>query len=284
MSKVATYTTIVHDTRIASGLSVMEFYVADIISRLSRPTCTMKRSELAYLCGLSERGLRDVIGRLVEAGYVKKVTTGLKSTSDWRELVEVQPAETAARTGRNFPSKRQKVPVEPAETAALYNYININNDKDEVPTEPPTVSSEQNPLPHYFGKTSLQRIVSAYCILWYANYETEYAPDFGMIGKLYKPMLEKYSEIQIASLFIVHFNWHGANGDDDFTFKRLESHMFPIAWVPKNVNEYGTYLKNVVEVDFESPEAIRAYVKENLGPALKLALEKKLLTIEPAQS
>ena len=275
MDRYATYTTIVHSTREESGLSVIEFYAADVIDKLSNPKCTMGREKLADLCGLSRRGFGAVVDRLVDCGYVEKDRQSLWSTQAWRDLVYVQRGEeTAHPRGKKCLKNGQKVPLEGEETAHVYNYNDINKDNIVVET-----SEKPNQLPGYFGHSPLQRVVMAYSILWYHLYGTKYEPNFGMIGKVYKPILEQLTEMQVAALILIHFNWSGADGTDDFAHRRLVSNMFPINWIPKNVNEYKTYLTNVLGVNFEDQDAVKAYVKESLTDALRAAVENEIVII-----
>lgn len=126
----------------------------------------------------------------------------------------------------------------------------------------------EDSLPPLFGRDRLKRIVTVYSLLWFFSYKTLYRANFGAIGRTFKPLLNSLTEWQIAALMIMHFNWHGADGRDEFVFKRLESAMHPILWIPAKVNEYGTYLTNVAGVDFEDKEKVRAYVRMEMKNAV----------------
>lgn len=92
---------------------------------------------------------------------------------------------------------------------------------------------------------------------------------WGQIGKLFKPLMENLTEVQIAALIILHFDWHGASGEDDFIFKKLSERCFPLEWLPKAVNEYRAYLTNTQGVAFDDPQAILKHVKHVISPIYK---------------
>lgn len=132
-------------------------------------------------------------------------------------------------------------------------------------------------LPLAFGKQPLHRIVTAYNILWYDLYGTSYKADFGMVGRLFKPLLAQLTEWQIFALFFIHFDWRGANDDDDSIYKRLDAAMFPIAWVPSAINQYSTFITNFCQVPFDDKERVRDWVQEQTTEQLQRAVEAGII-------
>lgn len=86
-----------------------------------------------------------------------------------------------------------------------------------------------------------------------------------MIGKLFKPLLEKYSEWQVGSMICLHFYWHGASGEDAFAFKILQENCFPLQWLPKNVNSYRAYIVNTLGIDWDNLGEVRSYVVDTVS-------------------
>jgi hypothetical protein len=124
--------------------------------------------------------------------------------------------------------------------------------------------TDRKTFPRLFGNSRPRRLVKFYELLWWKVYGTRYiATSFPAIATRLKTM-DELSEMQIAALMMTHFEWRGAGGDDDFTHKRLMNAMFPIMWVPNNVNQYATYLTNVEKVDFWNEEAVYEYVRHAL--------------------
>ncbi|MFK5173531.1 hypothetical protein ACI3QN_13540, partial [Propionibacterium freudenreichii] len=67
-----------------------------------------------------------------------------------------------------------------------------------------------------------------------------------MFGKMLKPLMENYTELQIASMLLVFFNWHGMTGSDDFEYQKVLRATFNFGWFVKSTNNYEVYLRNVV--------------------------------------
>jgi len=120
-------------------------------------------------------------------------------------------------------------------------------------------------LPADFGNRNIGRIFSVYRMMWWQTYGM--LPEeinWGMIGRLFKPLFEKYTEYHVAALVILHFDWKGTTGEDQWTHNRLLDKCFPLEWVPKNVNAYKVYLTNVLGYDWNDPEAMKAFVVKSI--------------------
>lgn len=115
-------------------------------------------------------------------------------------------------------------------------------------------------LPEKFGNTPIKRLVYIYSKIWYSFYGFNPKVSYPMLGKLFKPLYTEFTEWQVAALICVHFNWHGATGEDNFTFKILAEKCFPLEWLPKNVNAYRAYIVNTIGVDWDNEEDIKNYV------------------------
>lgn len=160
-------------------------------------------------------------------------------------------------------------------TTALVGNPPTINTENIIDSVVPQIEATTKPvqvgiLPPWTGKQPLQRLIRVYSILWEERYG--FAPDienFGKLGKLFYPLLKKYTEYQIASFIILHFEWRGATGEDEFTHKRLIDRCFPLEWIPKNVNEYKAYLVNALNIDFENHKEVKEYVAQTLNPILK---------------
>lgn len=124
-------------------------------------------------------------------------------------------------------------------------------------------NGEQPKLPDWLGKTPLQRIVGFYSSLWFSRYGFEYKlQNWGMFGKLFSPLIKEHGELLLSSLIIIHFNWYGVSGNDEFTHKRLVESSFPIEWLPKSINPYLVYLKNVLGVE-TTDGGLKKYILDN---------------------
>jgi hypothetical protein len=134
---------------------------------------------------------------------------------------------------------------------------------DGLASQPTQTSSE---LPLFLGKTPLARLVEVYSLKFVELYGFKPTLNWGLLGKLFRQMQQDYSEWQIAAMILLHFDWHGASGDDDFTHNRLADRCFPLEWVPKTTNAYRAYLQNTLGVDFADQDVVRKHVTSLLKP------------------
>lgn len=115
-------------------------------------------------------------------------------------------------------------------------------------------------LPEKFGNTPLKRIVYIYTIIWDCLYGFKPTIQWGIVGKLLKPLYTEYSEIQVAALVCLHFTWHGSTGEDNFTFKILQDKCFPLEWIPKSANAYRAYITNSLGIDWDNQQEMQDFV------------------------
>jgi hypothetical protein len=114
-------------------------------------------------------------------------------------------------------------------------------------------------LPDKFGNTPLKRLVYLYSLIWKSIYGFAPTIQWGKIGKLLKPLYTEHTEWQIAAIICLHFDWHGATGDDDFVFKKLSENCFPFEWLPVSFNAYRAYIVNTLGIDWNDKEQLREF-------------------------
>lgn len=119
-------------------------------------------------------------------------------------------------------------------------------------------------LPESRGKTYILRILSVYGDLFKAKYGFYPKVSIGRFGKQLKSLMETHSELQIAAMLIVFFDWAGMQGDDDFTRQKLVDAGHSIGWFFSTTNVYEIYLRNVFGLEFDNEEKVRHFVEENL--------------------
>ncbi len=124
-------------------------------------------------------------------------------------------------------------------------------------------------LPESRGSNYIQRVASVYGDLFKDKYGFFPTINFGRLGKLLKIQIETHTELQIAALLIVFFNWAGMDGGDNFARDRLISSGHAFGWFFNNPNQYEIYLRNVHKLNFENEDEVRNYVGKSL-----LALKK----------
>lgn len=124
-------------------------------------------------------------------------------------------------------------------------------------------------LPETFGSTPLKRLIKVYSIIWKEKYG--FAPTitkWGQLGKQFKLLISTFTEYQLSAIIVLHFDWKGASGTDEFTHKRLSEKCFPLEWVAGSVNEYVAFLKNSIGLDFDDKKAVKSYVVKIIKPLI----------------
>ena len=120
------------------------------------------------------------------------------------------------------------------------------------------------------GKTPINRLQSMYGTLFKSLYgfKPTYAT-YPQTGKCFKELLSSYSEIQLACLLIVFFNWQGMDDHTQTEKDWLVKNTHSIWLFKSNINKYHAYICNV------------AGWKEEFGDDSKLykIVQNKLLEI-----
>lgn len=222
--------------------------------------CFASNKAIADACGSSPDTIKSGLARLEKCGFIKRAEHGKK-----RQIITlVDPS----KLGSNEPCSEEQ---------------GSNENDNEVQTAPKhgsnepqsiskSISKEYDKLkcfPVQWGNSSLKRIIRFYSLAWNNLYGTNYSPNYPKLGKILKPLLADYSEMQIASFVINYFEWHGASGGDEFSHKRLAENCFPLEWLPQYANQILAYLVNELRVDMEKPEEVRKYVVAYLKTIMK---------------
>ena len=84
---------------------------------------------------------------------------------------------------------------------------------------------------------------------------------YPITGTMLKRLLKDFSEWQINTMILIHFNWRGMDGTDEFNFKRLRDKSFPLEWLQYNVNSYQAYARNVLGLKFDDDKSLQEYVR-----------------------
>lgn len=128
-------------------------------------------------------------------------------------------------------------------TNALSNKSNALSNKKEILT-----------LPIPRGTTPAKRLLSIYkdCFMYHYGFNYKEKGKFGSFDlKILKDLLESYSELQIARLLIIFFNWHGMTGSDTKEFNFLSGATFYLGLFKMNTSKYEAYSRNVLGEKFD---------------------------------
>lgn len=228
--------------------------------------CYPSRAKLSRVCGIkSVRTVDKYLDELISCGLIDKETRKKPDGENYTNLYQVVQIETPPSATDDTPHRAPNSTL----TIPNINYTHLTilePTQDTAQTTHVEEPKQESNLPDYLGKNKLNRVVKLYNILWadkFGRFPTE--TPYGKYSGLLKPIMEAYTEYQIASLLAIHFSWHGTSGVDEFVYKQMSNMGFSLTMFRKNVDLYIAYLTNVLHVEYNSDEQIRRYVKNALG-------------------
>lgn len=206
--------------------------------------CNPKRSTLAEATGLTVVTLDRKIKELVDFGLIEKTQKGMGRSNSYQFcLHEVLKGDGIVSSEVTTPLLRESI----KESQLRENVV-----------------SEKQTLPPNFGSTRIKRVLKLYSRLWKQKYNLDYQVNFPRFGKAVNNFGE-VSEMVIAALLLIHFEWAGMDGSDEFIRKRYFDATHPIEWAVTSKMTYLAYLKNVVKVDPDNEDAVYKFVGEQLA-------------------
>ena len=217
--------------------------------------CYASNVAIAEIVGIHKNTVSASLTKLEKAGYVSRAFDEDGNRETIIPLVDLGDKPTdLGGTPTGYQTLNPQ--VEGDKPTGLQN----NNIEKEYKN-----SIGSNPIP-ISGKASTQRLHNFYSLVFshffgFVPKTASYAKDASILKRL----LKVYSEAQVAMLILLHFEWRGANGNEDFVFKRLSNAGFPISWISPNANAYVAYFKNVLNIDFDDQETILKMVKEKIN-------------------
>jgi hypothetical protein len=225
--------------------------------------CFPSRKKLAQRCGFTVKTLDKYMKVLVSIGVVQKQIRKKEGTKEnTSNLYQILINEEGSPlpdgnidTCEDPTGSPQNNPV----TISNSNYTNLTQLQPEVVQE--VVAG--NTLPLDRGKTPILRLLSIYKDCFRHLYGFSYKPNFGRDLKVFKELLEQYTELQLARLLVAYITW----SDNGFlistaysiqVFKtylpKLEAHVRNIEGEPfdddnSNLTKVGEYFIKVINID-----------------------------------
>jgi hypothetical protein len=114
------------------------------------------------------------------------------------------------------------------------------------------------------GKMPVNRLLYLYSKLFYNTYRTYYRADFKKDIPIIKNLLINYTEVQIAYMLCVFFDWHGMSGSDSKEYDFVTGVVFPIAMFKKMSGKFEIYIRNVLKYKFDDDKELLIKVGEYL--------------------
>lgn len=119
-------------------------------------------------------------------------------------------------------------------------------------------------LPESRGSNYILRVISVYKDLFKDKYGFAPTISFGKFGKMTKTLVESHTELQIAAMLIIFFNWAGMDGNDVFQQERMVNSAHSFGWFFSTTNQYEIYLRNIQGLNLDNEDETRAFVASTL--------------------
>ncbi len=240
--------------------------------------CFPSRAKLAREISCTTKTVDNYIKVLELDGVIEKTTRKIsgkkENMSNLYQILQVENVETL-RGETTDPT-----PSEPSDPVTIpnLNYTHLTTITDEIKEECQwencsggkycehhSLLVKPITLPVQRGKQPSQRLLTIYKDLFKFFYGYEYKPNFGRDLKILSSLLDSYSELQIARLLTIFFNWHGMTGGDDMEFNKLSGAVFPLAWFKSCITQYETYSRNIIKDNFEDDKELLIEVGKHIS-------------------
>lgn len=120
-------------------------------------------------------------------------------------------------------------------------------------------------LPIIRGKSPTARVFSIYCSLFLDKFGMGYKGSVPMAMKQVKDLLVSYTELQLAMLLIIYFEWKGMSGDNFKDQEYLCNVAFPPTMFRSQISKYEIYARNVMNLDFDNDEKLLPLVGKHIS-------------------
>lgn len=225
----------------------------------SEGICFPKKATLSRESGCSHNTVDKYLKKLVEDGFLeikqRKTKEGKNTSNEYQLLI----------MGRGIEDSGSSIPPNTgSQTISSINYTHLTDiTSDIVDTNAVTL-----PLVRAdgvsTGKTPTDRLLYLYSKLYYYTYTSSYKPNWGRDKKILTSMLGDFSEVQLAYMLCVYFNWHGMTGDNSKDYDFYTSATFPITMFKTTCNKYEVYIRNVLGFKFDDDQEMLKKVGEHL--------------------
>jgi len=219
----------------------------------------------------SEQNIKTILSKLIKHRYIKKGKFNKKGydKTSWYTLdvpsvepVRLELTNHQLELTNPLVSSNQPIPDNKPDDKQQIKIISTQEEKTG-PAEPILVEAKPT-LPEKLGRTYITRLLTVYKRLFVDKFGFEPTINVSLFGKTCKELCEAHSEVQLAAMMIIFFNWNGMNGGDARAQQRLVEATFPITWFKNGINTYEAYARNVFNLDLDKPEELLQFLRENL--------------------
>ena len=219
--------------------------------------CSFLINDMPLLRIKSRAGGAKLLHRLKDLGYIEVKTEQRKlfvKITDKMDNLYVENSKTQVVS----PSLQS---CQPQDTNHNTNTIILDNKE---------VSSEEKGiiLNPQQGKSPVARLQSLYSLLFRTLYGFKPKPTtFPQTGGVFKQLLKDYSEIQVACLLIVFFNWQGMKDNEPKERDWLIGQTHSIYLFKGSVSKYEAYIRNYKDLskEFDDDKELYNYVRKSIS-------------------
>jgi predicted transcriptional regulator len=191
--------------------------------------CFPTKSKIGEEAGCSHNTVSKYLKQLVEDGFLEikeRYTKNGRNTSNEYQLLILEGIPP--KNGIDHPTKNG------SQTISRSNYTHL------------TINIDTKTLPLSRGNSPQKRLESIYCTMFYSKYG--YKPNVVETPqrlKVIKELLVGYTELQLAFLLMVYFNWNGMNNDKPKEQEYLQSKSHSLYTFKYGIQQYELYTRNV---------------------------------------
>lgn len=221
--------------------------------------CFPTKATIAREAGCSHNTVDKYLKQLVEDGFLsitqRKKKGSKENTSNSYQIMLKETDDLGSPPPNNGMTCPPNSGLETNPSINQPNLTVIANPKEEKKV---TLSSK--------GESPVKVLQRVYGLLFKHLYGFAPKADYASQGKVFKDLLESYTEIQIACLLIVYFNWRGMNDDDQREKDWLISKAHPIFLFRANVSKYQAHVLNVKGIsEFDNDDELLKNVRKSLA-------------------
>ena len=221
--------------------------------------CFPSRKKLSKEAGCGVATVDKYLSNLVEDGFVK-ITPRFNHDTNSRNsnMYTLLLIQGLSENDSTPPIKNDIV------TIPILNSTHLTQVTVPVEIASTEVKETKPTLPEKLGRTYITRLLTVYKRLFVDKFGFEPTINVPLFGKTCKELCEAHSEVQLAAMMIIFFNWNGMNGGDARAQQRLVEATFPIVWFKNGINTYEAYARNVFNLDLDKPQELLQFLRENL--------------------
>lgn len=221
--------------------------------------CFPSRALLSRELGASVRTVDKYLDELIADGLIIKTLRKKKGNKEnMSNMYQIMICEETS--SENLAPGDEKKDTTPSAGNSTVTKSNINS------THLTNIKEKEDNviLPVKDSKSYIDRLAKLYGTLFKIKMGFSPKIEFGRDGKILSSLKKEYSELQIASMMVLYFDWRGMEDNDDRGYQWLLDNAFPITIMKSKINSLEAYMRNVADVNFDDDRDLLKMVMKSL--------------------